>query len=351
MKKHFIPIAIGVQIVISTILAIVGYNIRITSTQNILFFSALIICTAFWSIVFGISKNGVLKGTAIGFTGICILITLLNCYALLDSNFGWSRNATFSEVVKNVSSTSELVYQSDYTKLYVDIENKRLYSISDIKTGTGQYFYQTNLSPQDESEYKTLYSTGIKLTSLSNKIPEIVVHPTTISTLTGYEQLFELKIDDVIYIAPTFFMGKFNVNDDTFDKIVDIKYGDNGIQNYEVYKMQDGNLFIQNNLSAFITPCVNVQYDSNIKFQNRFTEYMQAFNNGYSLPAELTFGFFNSIEGKGDNIERVSFYYEIYNMEIQGGSLMEIVYKDGTADVAYVKEMYAENLTAVMEAN
>ena len=346
MQKNLIKYTLIAQSIIAIVLILIGMKIEEAINQNIFFIIATIACMLFWGIVCHfVDKKGT-QGVIIAISTISILITLISGYNYLDGINGWSRTKAFNDAKKEITSNYDLLYKTDITSLYIDEENLKLYSITDI--GDSKYFYQTDFSDFDKSEYPLLYSDGLTTKSLNSNIDFMAIHPSTLSNLTSYEHLIEIVIDEKVYVAPTFIMGNI-VHIDEAEEILDIKYSNNSDQNYKIYKKDDG-IIVMNNLSFFITPFKNVIYKEDALFRTRYVEFMSKFYEDYEMPKNLTFGLSKTLEINGENISRVSFYYEIYDNENEGGLLMEIIYNDNTADVCYIKEMYAENLTIAKES-
>lgn len=345
MKKHLVAISATIQTIIAIILLVIGYNIKNTYTQNIFFSVSLLVCGVFWTILLYKTQKKAFEGVVIGVGILCAFVTVTSLYSAMDTQFGWSLNKGFNEIKANVQKDNVLIYQTNTTKLYLNEENMRLYSVTDF--GEAKYFYQTNLSEYDKSEYPELYSLGLSVKSESEKVPTVAIHPATISTLTDSEHLIEITYNDNIYLAPTFLMGRVETTQEMEDVVI-IKYSDKSDQNYTVSKIDD-NMYIRNDFTGFVSPFANVQYNEDAMFKDRYIQFMKSFDSSYELDEVLTFGVSKTIEVNGTNVQRVTFYYEIYNESEEGSLLMEIAYNDGTADVCYAKEVYPENFTKVSE--
>jgi hypothetical protein len=116
----------------------------------------------------------------------------------------------------------------------------------------------------------------------------------------------------------------------------------------------DQYLLFQNEYTAFSTPFENVKYTSDKEyFYVRYNRYLASYTEGeeYEEISEENVRFARSLTTLSSNIMKINFFWigEVVNEEFVATTpVMEIVYYNGTSDIAVIKDISPNNFKSAI---
>lgn len=333
--------------IISIIILIILMNIKNTMIANITILSTMLLGTIFAIIIAKIKKRNILKYISTSLSCFLICLVLFNIFAYLDMQIGWSSRIEYNKIEHSIKSTSDLIYKTDQTKLYYDNKNQILYSICEIENEF--HILQGHVTNAQKTEYTDLYGNGFKAKNLSKNLKELYIHEPTTSTISTNEYILEMiNNNDETFVGKALIVGTIDeINN--YEKVLEISYGE---YYYDIYKdIENKNFLIHNNLETTRTPYLNTPHKDEDYFSYRFEKYMQEFDKANTEEADgsnyiFKVQFTEEIKNN-DKVKRITVYDQIENEIYTIGSFIEIVYNDGTSDIAFTNNLYGNKITSV----
>ena len=289
-----------------------------------------------------------IKSLALFMALLCCISALFTVYGQL----GWGQMFSIKLQIKEIEKTCDKVVSTPLVDVYVNMDDKKVYSVSNI---AGQkYINESTFSIYEESEYSFLYNVGIQLETKIDGIKEIYLYPPTPNTVTGYEYLLELDYENQKYVAKVFIPGIVEFSLSATAQMFALTYKSSSERYYIVSKFDKYMLF-QSEYSSFSTPFENVKYTSEKEyFYVRYNRYLEAFYGDeveYEQIGEENVRFISSYIPVSTVISKVNFFW--VGIENNGTftatlPVIEIVYIDGTCDIAVIKDIVASDIKSVV---
>jgi hypothetical protein len=134
--------------------------------------------------------------------------------------------------------------------------------------------------------------------------------------------------------------------------MLDISYGENINTVYEVNKV-DGYLLFQSEYSSFSTPFENVKYSENEFFYVRYNRYMRQYTGSDEIDEieQENVRYINSVLVVSPTIKKVNFFWigeTVENVFTATTPVIEVVYDDGTSDIAIIKDINAGAVKTIL---
>lgn len=279
---------------------------------------------------------------------LCCVSTLFTLYGQL----GWGQMFSIKSQIKEIEKTCDKVVSTPLVDVYVNLNDKKVYSISNI--ADQKYINESTFSIYEESEYSFLYNVGIQLNTEIDGVKEIYLYPPTPNTVTGYEYLLELDYESQKYVAKVFIPGIVEFPLSAKAQMFALTYKSSDERFYIVSKF-DKYLLFQSEYSSFSTPFENVKYTSEKEyFYVRYNRYLEAFYGDeveYEEIGEKNVRFISSYIPMSTVISKVNFFW--VGIETNGKftatlPVIEIVYIDNTCDIAVIKDVVASDIKSVV---
>lgn len=275
------------------------------------------------------------------------IITICNYFiAEIGSHHG---TASYQEI-KTVEKSSEMLISTECANLYLDPDNKIIYTISDM--GKGKYINKYFLSNYNTSEYLFLYNVGIQVPYKSEQVSDFFLYPPTPHTITSYEYLVEVTINGERYIGKAFIPGLVNFKNNASSVLFYIRYSEDSTKYYLVSKI-DEYLVFQSDVSTFSTIYKNVKYSEKEYFYVRYNRYLSEIYgiNNYEPLDETNVKYINSLQTISPTIQKINFFWvgSIENETfIATTPVVEVVYANGTSDIAIIRDIDAKRIESII---
>lgn len=293
-------------------------------------------------------KQDYLKVLSIFAIILCLVALLFSMISMTD----WKKQSMINQEIKMAKKDSILIVETDLVEIYLNCNDKKIYAISNIN---GQkYVNQNTWSVAEESEYYNLYNVGIQYQTSHSEISELFIYPPSSYTTTGYDYLVEFMYNKQRYVTRIFLPGYLDFHYPTSTHLFQFRYANSDDKVYDVRRIDEYLLF-QSTYSTFSTPFKNVTYTSNKEFfYVRYNRYVRAHENVTEDIVELkeeNVVFINSINVMSSSISKVNFFYvgDVVNETfVAAFPVIEIVYENGTCDIAIIKDIDAANIEAAI---
>jgi hypothetical protein len=280
---------------------------------------------------------------------LCITSFAFSLYA----EWGWNEKIALKKEIRNIEKTCSEVISTPLGTVYVDMENKKTYTVSDI--AGYQYINTSTFSISEESEYNYLYNVGIQLNKNIPGLSEIFLYPPTPNTTTGYEYLLEVEYSGQKYIAKVFLPGIVEFDLSANAQMFALTYKSSN-ERYYIVSQFDEYLLFQSEYSSFSTPFKTVKYSSEKEYfyvrYNRYLEAMYGESEEYQEIGESNVRYISALVPMSTAIEKVNFFW-IGTTDSSGVftatlPVIEIVYIDNTSTIAVIKDIVAEDIKSVV---
>ena len=274
---------------------------------------------------------------------LSIFVAVLAVVSITASAVGGILNSSRISIqneISRIKRSSVRIIETDDAKVYFDKNTMNVYTVSDMFGS--KYIHTGKLVPAEKSEYYDLYNLGMEIYHEIEGVSDIYVYPPTPSTISGYEYLVEATINNETFVTRIFIPGIVDLAKSASSHMFSIGYGSDEHSSYEVSRV-DQYLLFQSEYSTFSTPFVNVDHNENEYFFVRYNRYLREIQDDGEV-GEENVRFINSIAVGFKSIERVSFFFvgevidDVFHAYLP---VMEIVYTDGTSDIAVIKDINA----------
>ena len=299
-------------------------------------------------LTFNLWHENKLKRTILVVTMYFLIFSLISTSFLLWNSLNTKHFFSVQKEISQVKKTSELLLSSEMADIYIDTTNKKVYSISNI-SGT-KYVNQNSWVESDKSEFYFLYNLGIEIQDLkSNVVSSVCVFPPTPNTTTGYDYLIEFIYEGKTYVTQVFIPGYLVFGLAPSTAMFTLAYNDS--RYYNVSRL-DSYLLFQSDYSTFSAEFRNVKYASdNEYFYARYNRYLDAFYNDdveFTPINENNVRFAKSLVPLSSSVKKINFFWvgETNSSGVFIGTtpVIEIIYNNGTCDIAVIKDIDAMNL-------
>lgn len=286
---------------------------------------------------------------AIFMATLCIVSLAFSLYG----EFGWNEKIALNKEIRKIEKTCDEVVSTPLGTLYVDMENKKTYTVSDI--AGYKYINTSTFSIAEESEYNYLYNVGIQLNKTIPGLSEIFLYPPTPNTTTGYEYILEVEYSGQKYVAKVFIPGIVEFDFSAQAQMFALTYKSSS-DRYYIVSQFDEYLLFQSEYSTFSTPFKTVKYSSEKEYfyvrYNRYLNAMYGDSEEYQEIGEDNVRYISAYVPMSTAIEKVNFFW-IGTTDSSGvftGTLpvIEIVYIDNTSSIAVIKDIVAEDIKSVV---
>ena len=278
------------------------------------------------------------------------LLSIVSLSGRLISFFTSNRSISLNLQITDIKKESDLLLSTEHADVYLDKKNMIIYSISD--TFGAKYINKSYPVVSEKSEYYFLYNVGMEIKPEVDSVSSVYLYPPTPHTTTGYDYLIEFTCNNVQYVARVFIPGVVDFNHNISSHMLDISYGENINTVYEVNKV-DGYLLFQSEYSSFSTPFENVKYSENEFFYVRYNRYMRQYTGSDEVDEieEENVRYINSVLVVSPTIKKVNFFWigeTVENVFNATTPVIEVVYDDGTSDIAIIKDINAGAVKTIL---
>ena len=339
------------SVIVFLSMLIVGFTLT-GILQNIAILSvALIEIIAFliYKICFK-SSFKILVASILIFTMIlCIISSIFS----ISASIGLKNKMSLASEIREIKKTSEKLISTDFADVYLNLDEKAVYTISNI-SGT-KYINKNIWSVADNSEYYDMYNLAIEMEVDIQGVSDFFVYPPSPHTITGYEYLVEFDYQNETYVTKVFLPGLVNFNRPASALLFLLQYQNTADRYYLVSKIDDYLLF-QSDVSSFSTPAYNVKYTSDDEYfylrYNRYLDEVTKNEEDVKQMNENNVRFIKSLVPMSLNIKKVNFFW-IGQTSEEGiftatTPVMEVVYNNNTCDIAILKDISAKDLLSAI---
>lgn len=282
----------------------------------------------------------------------CIMLTLVSFSIDAYLALGIGENIELNSQISDIKKSSELALVTEYSDIYISLEDMQIYSISNFNGM--KYINQNKFSPSEESEYFELYSLGIEVYCSIPEIDRLFVYPPTPNTITGYEYLVEIEYKNQAYITKVFIPGVLHLEQYVKEQVFGIAYINT--DNFYTVSRLNGYFIFQSDLNSWASPYENVTYTSEKEyFYVRYNRYLrQYWGDDFNEEDEIgeeNIKFARSFSVMGPQMQKVNIFWlgHIENeVFIATAPVIEVVYKDGTSDIAVMKDINLSNIDSII---
>jgi hypothetical protein len=243
------------------------------------------------------------------------------------------------------------ILSTDLAEIYVNMDDMKVYSITDI--ADQKYVNSNHITTADKSEYYFLYNVGVQMESPDSQFSDVYIYPPTPHTVTGYEYLLEFKYNGTLYITKIFLPGYVDMTKNVSAIMFVLTYANTDEKYYVVNRLDDYLLF-QSDYSSFATPFENVKYTSDQEyFYVRYNRYLEQYmeSDEYEKLDEKNVRFAKTLLTMSTTISKINFFWigeEVNGQFVASLPVMEIVYDNGTCDIAIIKDISPESLQSAV---
>ena len=276
-----------------------------------------------------------------------IIIALVSVSFQIYGSVNPVGSQTIKKEIDTVKNNSTLIISTDVAEIYLDTDSMTVYSITNI--ADQKYVNANYLTPAQDSEYYFLYNVGIQMSSPMPAIQEMYLYPPTPHTVTSYEYLLEIKYNNELYITKVFLPGYVDLTKSTSSIMFVLTYANTDEKYYVVNRLDDYFIF-QSDYSTFSTQFENVKYTSEQEyFYVRYNRYLAAYmeSEDYDEIDEKNVRFAKTLLTMSTTIKKINFFWigeEVNGQFVASIPVMEIVYDNGTCDIAIIKDISPESL-------
>ena len=308
----------------------------------------VVITTAICHKPIELKKHDYIKAISIFAIILCVVSFAFSIVSMTD----WKEQSVINKEVRTAKKDSILIVETDLVEIYVNCNDQKVYAVSNIN---GQkYVNQNSWSAAEESEYYNLYNVGIQYNISNSEISELFIYPPSPYTTTGYDYLIEFIYNKQRYVTRIFLPGYVDFNYPVSTHLFQFRYANTEDKTYDVRRIDEYLLF-QSTYSTFSTPFKNVTYTSaNEYFYVRYNRYLRAHEEVADAVEEINeknVVFINSIQVMSSTISKVNFFYigDVINETfVAAFPVMEIVYANGTCDIAIIKDIDIANISSAI---
>lgn len=282
-------------------------------------------------------------------TAFCLLLCIMSFLISGISSLRFDEFFVLNQEIHDAKQNSELLLSTDMVDIYVNYNDKKIYSISNIN---GQkYVNENKWSESDVSEYYSLYTVGIEIDTTASQLTNVFLYPPTPYTITGYDYLIEFTYNHQRYVTRVFLPGMIDFHFPASARIFKLIYTNNADKYYNVSRVDEYIIF-QSPYSTFTSPFANVKYTSEKEyFFVRYNRYLQAMaeseNETVQEIQQENVVFIKSFTTMSPIITKVNFFWVgnvIDETFVAEFPVMEIIYSNNTCDIAVIKDIDAANL-------
>ena len=339
------------SLTIANIIAMILIGIFTTSIPQSIAMVGLFICNLIAIFVFNFWTRNKLATFIQSGVSFFLILTLVSTAFLIYGNIGIGDSFMINREIAAVKKDAIKVISTDYADIYINLDKMEAYTISDI---ADQKYVNTNkFAPAEDSEYYFLYNVGIQMASSDSQIEDVYIYPPTPHTTTGYDYLLEIKYQNQVYVTKVFLPGYVDLNKNVSATMFALTYASTSEKYYVVNRI-DEYLVFQSEFSTFSTPYKNVKYTSDQEyFYVRYNRYLEAYmeSDDYTEIHESNVKFAKSLLTLSTTINKVNFFWigeEINGQFVASIPVMEIVYDNGTCDIAIIKDISPEDLSSAV---
>ena len=339
------------SLTIANIIAMILIGIFTTSIPQSIAMVGLFICNLIAIFVFNFWTRNKLATFIQSGVSFFLILTLVSTAFLIYGNIGIGDSFMINREIAAVKKDAIKVISTDYADIYINLDKMEAYTISDI---ADQKYVNTNkFAPAEDSEYYFLYNVGIQMASPDSQIEDVYIYPPTPHTTTGYDYLLEIKYRNQVYVTKVFLPGYVDLNKNVSATMFALTYASTSEKYYVVNRI-DEYLVFQSEFSTFSTPYKNVKYTSDQEyFYVRYNRYLEAYmeSDDYTEIQENNVKFAKSLLTLSTTINKVNFFWigeEINGQFVASIPVMEIVYDNGTCDIAIIKDISPEDLSSAV---
>lgn len=339
------------SLTIANIIAMILIGIFTTSIPQSIAMVGLFICNLIAIFVFNFWTRNKLATFIQSGVSFFLILTLVSTAFLIYGNIGIGDSFMINREIAAVKKDAIKVISTDYADIYINLDKMEAYTISDI---ADQKYVNTNkFAPAEDSEYYFLYNVGIQMASPDSQIEDVYIYPPTPHTTTGYDYLLEIKYRNQVYVTKVFLPGYVDLNKNVSATMFALIYASTSEKYYVVNRI-DEYLVFQSEFSTFSTPYKNVKYTSDQEyFYVRYNRYLEAYmeSDDYTEIQENNVKFAKSLLTLSTTINKVNFFWigeEINGQFVASIPVMEIVYDNGTCDIAIIKDISPEDLSSAV---
>jgi hypothetical protein len=354
MKKYIkeIPKAQKIMLLSVTafnIAALILMGIFLTSMEQHICIVALLISNLITGIVYKLIKKdkGVLKKIVVLF---CVVLFLVSFTFSIINQLNLQASLQLKQDINRIKNSSELIISTEQADVYLNLDEMALYTISNISKQ--KYINKSYVSQYENSELYYLYNVGISLNYSSQNVSEVFLYMPTPYTITGYDYLLEFDYRNQRYVSKFFLPGYVDLPLSNSTLLFNIKYGSD--KNYDVNRFDEYFVF-RSETSSFSTPFQNVPYNENEYFYVRYNRYIRqmAANSDEDVEQikDTDVRYINSKVLLSPVIKQVNFFwigYEESETFYATTPVIEIVYNDGTSDIAVIKDISAKEIDSIV---
>lgn len=318
--------------------------------QSILFF-ILFAINAIFAVVFNLWVHKRLKTFAQTAFIFFLTLTIVSSSFLIYGQFNVGNAIAIRDEINTAKEGSIKILSTDLAEIYVNMNDMKVYSITDI--ADQKYVNSNHITPADKSEYYFLYNVGVQMASPDSQFSDVYIYPPTPHTVTGYEYLLEFKYNGTLYITKIFLPGYVDMTKNVSSIMFVLTYANTEEKYYVVNRLDDYLLF-QSDYSSFSTPFENVKYTSDQEyFYVRYNRYLEQYmeSDDYEKLDEKNVRFAKTLLTMSTTISKINFFWigeEVNGKFIASLPVMEVVYDNGTCDIAIIKDISPESLQSAV---
>ena len=333
------------------IISMVCIGIFTTGIPQSILFVVLSLLNIVIAVVFNVWAKHGLKTFAQTALIFFLAITLVSTFFLIYGKLNIGNAMAIKDEIQAAKDGSIKILSTDIAEIYVNMDDMKVYSITDI--ADQKYVNSNHITPADKSEYYFLYNVGVQMESPDSQFSDVYIYPPTPHTVTGYEYLLEFKYNGTLYITKIFLPGYVDMTKNVSSIMFVLTYA-NTEEKYYVVNRLDNYLLFQSDYSSFATPFENVKYTSDQEyFYVRYNRYLEQYmeSDDYEKLDEKNVRFAKTLLTMSTTISKINFFWigeEVNGQFIASLPVMEIVYDNGTCDIAIIKDISPESLQSAV---